>query len=293
MADFDTDWKITGSPDPATPDPQPHQVLAQPQPQQSYQAPVQQASQTVPGFVPAPVQQQPVAQPQFIGYNVNGPVYRNANGFVSPAPTVDHTEEREANLLEIGKMINHFSPKADLYQEYEKCQKDIDKYARTSVAPFVWGILLILHCFVSAFIAATSKAKNNILIYSCVAAGFLLLGAGSLALYFIKKKRHEKKLEELLARFGELSSQLKIIYNGYSSCVLPSEYTDPRLLYQFQSMIYHGRVFSIGSALNTLLAVPGVYQRVINAKQKFETESSEMLNGTAAFFNAYKYFRFR
>ena len=265
MADFDTDWKITGSPDPATPDPQPHQVQAQPQPQQSYQAPVQQASQTVPGFVPAPVQQQPVAQPQFIGYNVNGPVYRNANGFVAPAPTVDHTEEREANLLEIGKMINHFSPKADLYQEYEKCQKDIDKYARTSVAPFVWGILLILHCFVSTFIAATSKAKNNILIYSCVAAGFLLLGAGSLALYFIKKKRHEKKLEELLARFGELSSQLKIIYNGYSSCVLPSEYTDPRLLYQFQSMIYHGRVFSIGSALNTLLAVPGVYQRVINA----------------------------
>ena len=293
MADFDTDWKITGSPDPATPDPQPHQVQAQPQPQQSYQAPVQQASQTVPGLVPAPVQQQPVAQPQFIGYNVNGPVYRNANGFVAPAPTVDHTEEREANLLEIGKMINHFSPKADLYQEYEKCQKDIDKYARTSVAPFVWGILLILHCFVSTFIAATSKAKNNILIYSCVAAGFLLLGAGSLALYFIKKKRHEKKLEELLARFGELSSQLKIIYNGYSSCVLPPEYTDPRLLYQFQSMIYHGRVFSIGSALNTLLAVPGVYQRVINAKQKFETESSEMLNGTAAFFNAYKYFRFR
>ena len=68
MADFDTDWKITGSPDPATPDPQPHQVQAQPKPQQSYQAPVQQASQTVPGFVPAPVQQQPVAQPQFIGY---------------------------------------------------------------------------------------------------------------------------------------------------------------------------------------------------------------------------------
>ena len=85
MADFDTDWKITGSPDPATPDPQPHQVQAQPQPQQSYQAPVQQASQTVPGFVPAPVQQQPVAQPQFIGYNVNGPVYRNANGFVARA----------------------------------------------------------------------------------------------------------------------------------------------------------------------------------------------------------------
>ena len=58
-------------------------------------------------------------------------------------------------------------------------------------------------------------------------------------------------------------------------------------------MIYHGRVFSIGSALNSLLAVQGVYQRVIKAKQQFETDSSEMLNGTAAFFNAYKYFRFK
>ena len=290
MADFDTDWKITGSPDPATPDPQPHQIPAQVQPQQAFQAPVQQApATTVPGFAPPPVQ----PQPQFIGYNVNGPVYRNASGFVAPPPSVDHTAEREANLTEIGKMINHFSPKVEVYKEYEKCQKDIDKYARTSVAPLVWGILLILHCFVSAFIAATSKAKNNILIYSCVAGGFLLLGAGFIALYFIKKNRHKKKLEVLLARFKELSDQLYLTYNGYSSCVLPSEYTDPRLLYQFQSMIYQGRVFSIGSALNSLLAVQGVYQRVMKAKQQFEADSSEMLNGTAAFFNAYKYFRFK
>ena len=56
-------------------------------------------------------------------------------------------------------------------------------------------------------------------------------------------------------------------------------------------MIYHGKVFSIGAALNSLLAVPGVYQKVVNAKQEFETETAEMLNGTPAFFNAYRYFR--
>ena len=67
MADFDTDWKITGSPDPATPDPQPHQVQAQPV-QAAPQAllisrsiscsnlfSLQPVSAVQPGFVPAPV----------------------------------------------------------------------------------------------------------------------------------------------------------------------------------------------------------------------------------------------
>ena len=306
MADFDTDWKITGTPDPATPDPQPHQTQVQAQPQTAYQAPVQQVPGTVPGFAPAPVQQvqgtvpgfapapvqpqQPAAQPVVIGYNVNGPVYRNAGGFVTQAPNVDHTAEREVNLAEIQKMINHFSPKVDVYQQYEDCQKEIVKFSKTSVAPFVWGILLILHGVVSAYIAATSKAKNNIMIYAIAAAAFAVLGAGFIALYFWKKKRHERKIEALLARFEELSGQLKIIYNGYSGCVLPAEYTDPRLLFQFQSMIYQGRVFSIGSALNSKLALPGVYQRIMNAKRQFDIETAAKFNGTAAFFNAFRYF---
>ena len=176
-------------------------------------------------------------------------------------------------------------------KEYEKCRQDIDKFMKTSVAPFVWGILLILHGLISLFIGVTSKSKNNVMIYCSVAAGFIVLGAGFIALYFFKKKRHEKKVEALLEKYKDLSSQLRIVYNGYSSCVLPSEYTDPRLLYHFQSMIYHGKVFSIGAALNSLLAVPGVYQKVVNAKQQFETETAEMLNGTPAFFNAYRYFR--
>ena len=42
MGDFDNDWKISGTPDPATPDPQPAQVQAQPV-QPAVQAPVQPA----------------------------------------------------------------------------------------------------------------------------------------------------------------------------------------------------------------------------------------------------------
>ena len=319
MADFDNDWKITGTPDPATPDPQPHQTQAQPQmPVYNTQpvqqatvpgfvpAPVQQAQpqmpvyntqpaqQTVPGFAPPPVQQaqpqQPAAQPVVIGYNVNGPVYRNNNGFVTSAPRVDHTAEREVNLAEVQKMINYFSPKLDVFKDYEACQQEIVKFSKTSVAPFVWGILLILHGFVSAYIAFTSKAKNNIMIYAIAAAAFAVFGAGFMALYFWKKKRHEKKVKALLEKFEDLSGQLKILYNGYSGCILPSEYIDPRLLGQFQSMIYQGRAFSIGSALNSMLALPGVYQRIMNAKRQFDLETAAQFNGTAAFFNAFRYF---
>ena len=305
MADFDTDWKITGTPDPATPDPQPHQTQYQAPAQPVYQAPVQPGVTTVPGFAPPPVQQAAApatvpgfvppaqSQPSVVGYNINGPVYRNANGFVTAAPNVDHTAEREVNLMEIGKMINHFQSKSNLYQELENCRQDIDKFMKTSVAFFVWGILLILHALVSLYIGVTSKSKNNVLIYCCVAAGFAVIGAGCIALYFFKKKRHEKKLEVLLEKFGDLSSQLKIVYNGYSGCALPAEYTDPRLLLELQSMIYRGKVFSIGAALNSLLAVPGVFQKIMNAKQEYETETAKWLNGTPAFFNAYRYFRIR
>ena len=288
MADFDSDWKITGSPDPATPDPQPHQVQAQPQ------APAQPVS---PAFKPqAPVQAVPQqgmpmnAQPVIIGYNVNGPVYRNANGFVMPATREDHTAEREANLNEIAKMINHFSPKLEVYQEYEDCYKDILKYTKRSVAPFVWGILIMLHSFVAFFLATSSKFKDTIMMYVIAGLVILLIGVAFVALYFIKKKRNAQKLEVLFEKFEELSNNLKIIYNGYSNCALPAEYTDPRLLYQFQSMIYQGRVFSIGAALNSMLAVPGVYKKITEAKKQFELDTAEKFNGKKSFFNAARFF---
>jgi len=291
MADFDSDWKITGSPDPATPDPQPHQVQAQPQ------APVQPAQPVSPAFKPqAPVQAVPQqgaprpAQPVIIGYNVNGPVYRNANGFVMPATREDHTAEREANLNEIAKMINHFSPKLEVYQDYEKCYQEILKYNNRSVAPFVWGILIMLQSFAAFFLATSSKFKDTIMMYVIAGLVIFLIGAAFVALYFIKKKRHAQKLEVLFEKFEELSNNLKIIYNGYSNCALPAEYTDPRLLYQFQSMIYQGRVFSIGAALNSMLAAPTVYKKITEAKKQFELDTAEKFNGKKAFFSAARFF---
>ena len=109
MADFDSDWKITGSPDPATPDPQPHQTTNTAQ----TAAPVYQTAPTTasaPVTAPASVYtgavQQQVPSVQASGFQ------RTATGFVPSQQQIvqnaNLTAERDANIVEINKMINHF-----------------------------------------------------------------------------------------------------------------------------------------------------------------------------------------
>lgn len=265
MGDFDTDWKITGSPDPATPDPQPSQMQAQ--------APVQ-------TYIPAP------PTPVFQGYNAQGqPVY----GVSDPQVLA----ERDANILELNKLINYFSPKLDLFKAYYETIDDISKYSKTSIAPFVWGVLVCVQSIVFIFMAATASHNNNKLIFTLIAIGFMLIGAGLIALRNIKKKRHQNKLEELYVKMEEQSNNLKILYNGYSNCVLPSDYIDPRILEKISLMLQSGRYFSIGAALNSLLGVAGVFTRVSKEKTNFCQETAVKFNGTAAYFSAYRYMNIR
>ena len=55
-------------------------------------------------------------------------------------------------------------------------------------------------------------------------------------------------------------------------------------------MIYQGRVFSIGAALNSMLAAPNVYKKITEAKKQFELDTAEKFNGKKAFFNAARFF---
>lgn len=343
MADFNSDWKITGTPDPATPDPQPEQIAqaqpVQPAQQPSYQVqpayqtqqvqpaqpvqavpqapayqqvpayqlqqPVQPAMQPAyqqyqPGYVaPAPVSQvqpgRPVSYGQpssqqpvqafMPGYSYGGQpvVYQNAN----------YAAETEANLTELNKMINHFQSKVDVFQKYEKCRNDIKRFSQTSVAPFVWGILIAISGLSALFTMFSSKSKDAKLVSGIVTGVLLLIGAGMIALFFIKKKRHAAKCEELYKQLVDLSSELNIIYNGYSNCCLPPEFTDPRILYKIQSLLRTGRYVTIGNALNYLLSIGRTYTNIQAAKGQFLKETAEIFNGKPAFFNAFRYFNLR
>lgn len=206
---------------------------------------------------------------------------------------VDFAAEREKNLNEIARMINHFSPKVDLYQDYEKCKTDIVRYSRASVAPLVWGIIIDLIGLILVYTAITANYKDNIIGYSIAAAVTLLIGSGMIALFIFKKKHGKKKVEELYKKLNELSNELNILYNGFSNCILPAEYSDPRILLKIQSLISSGRCLTIGNALNLLLSVPNTYARIGAAKAQFEKDTAARFDGKPAFFNAVRYINIR
>ncbi len=356
MSDFDDNWQLTGSSDPATPDIQPHQIESQAQPQVQqpmapigqpiaqpvYQQPLaqpvaqpfqQSMGQPVQPMMGQPVQQpmaQPVAQPM-MGQPVQQPMTQPvaqpmmgqpvqqpmAQPVAQPMPTqpgfqptggvqgygylaqpagyqnIDYAAEREKNLNECARMINHFSPKVDTYQEYEKCKTDIVRYSRSSVAPLVWGIIICVIGLMFVYSAVTANYKDNIIGYSVASGVIILIGAGLILMFALKKKYNKKKVESLYERLGELSTELTILYNGFSNCILPPEFTDPRILYKLQGLIMTGRCLTIGNALNALLSVQNTYMRINMAKTQFQKDTADRFEGKPAFFNAVRYMDLR
>ena len=191
MSDFNDNWQLTGSSDPATPDIQPHQIEQQPAAQPVFQQPViPQSAQPVFQQPVIPQSAQPVApqpmyqQPQYgqpvmqgYGYPPQAIAYQNIN----------YAEEREKNLNEITRMINHFSPKVDIYQDYENCKTDIVRYSRSSVAPLVWGIIVVLFGLIPAFGAITANYKDTIIQNAIIAGVLILIGAGLITCSFLKR----------------------------------------------------------------------------------------------------------
>ena len=351
MSDFDDNWQLTGSSDPATPDIQPHQIesQAQPQVQQPFSQPVAPVSQPIAQPIQQPmgqpVYQQPIAQPvtqqiptqpvyqQSLAKPVaqqvpQQPIYQqplaqpvaqqvpqqpayqqpmNQPGFqptgvvqgygylAQPAgyQNIDYAAEREKNLNECARMINHFSPKVDTYQEYEKCKTDIVRYSRSSVAPLVWGIIVCVIGLMFVYSAVTANYKDNIIGYSIAAGVIILIGAGLILMFALKKKFNKKKVESLYEKLGELSTELTILYNGFSNCILPPEFTDPRILYKLQALIMTGRCLTIGNALNALLSVQNTYMRINMAKTQFQKDTADRFEGKPAFFNAVRYMDLR
>lgn len=326
MSDFDDNWQLTGSSDPATPDIQPHQIESQAQPQ--VQQPMAPIGQPMAQPIAQPVYQQPLAQPvaqpfqqsmgqpvqPMMGQPVQQPM---AQPVTQPMPTqpgfqptggiqgygylaqpagyqnIDYAAEREKNLNECARMINHFSPKVDTYQEYEKCKTDIVRYSRSSVAPLVWGIIICVIGLMFVYSAVTANYKDNIIGYSVAAGVIILIGAGLILMFALKKKYNKKKVESLYERLGELSTELTILYNGFSNCILPPEFTDPRILYKLQGLIMTGRCLTIGNALNALLSVQNTYMRINMAKTQFQKDTADRFEGKPAFFNAVRYMDLR
>ena len=330
MSDFDDNWQIKGSSDPATPDIQPNQVfqpaqapsvptyqpqqaatpqaahavptyqlqaapVAPVQPQQpvqqvpQYQQPVYQTPVTQPVYQTAPVYQGVQPMPQGYGYAVQQPTI-----YQQPVDYAAFAAERDKNLAECQKMINHFSPKVDIFQKYEKLNKDIEKFAQTSVSPLVWGILVSL-LGIGILVTGIFNVKYdaNRIGYYIMSAVVLLFGTGLIAMFVIKKVMRKKKIEKYIVEAGELSTQLTLIYNGYGECPLAPEYVDPRLIFKIQQLILAGRCATISDSLNMLITYQRNFHRIEAAKAQFAATTAERYEGKPAFFNAVSYFNLR
>jgi hypothetical protein len=321
MSDFDENWQIKGSLDPATPAVQPNQVQSEPvvnSPYQPQPAPfVPSQAQTVPGqqapvmqqpYQPAPVIQpqmqqgypqsqvvQPQMQPGQPAYQV--PAYQQMPGMGYSYPTQPmmynsaFAQAREAALAEMNVILNHFAPKVDVYQKYENVNKDIQRFSKTSIAPLVWGIIVSLigiALVVDGIFGVKHEADK--VPYYIAGAIFIAFAAGLIVMFVLKKINHKKKKEALIEEAGELSNQLFLLYNGCGNCPVGSEYTDPRILFKLQAIIISGRCATIPEALSTLLTLQRNYQRIEQAKTQFAAETAERYDGKPAFFNAIRYF---
>ena len=335
MGDFDENWQIKGSSDPATPSIQPNQYQAQPvqqiqvpvqaQPQTPAQtAPVQPAVQTpvqvqtqAAPVAPAqpvyqqtyqtapvqPVYQAPAAQPAYQSapaYQANQPVMP---GYAYTAQPVVYQQqadyaafaaERDRNLAECQKLINHFSPKVDIFQKYELLNHDIEKFSRTSVAPLIWGILTTLFAIAVLLIGIFTVANaGNRVGYYIVSGISFLIGAGLIAMFILKKVSHKKKVLKFIEDAGELSNQLTLLYNCYGECPLAPEYVDPRLIFKLQQLILAGRCATISDALNMLINYQRNYQKIEAAKAQSNATTAARYEGKPAFFNAVSFFNLR
>ena len=328
MSDFDENWQITGSSDPATPDIQPNQYQpqpqapvyqqpsAQPQTVPVQQVPVQQApvqpvqpQYSVPvqqtPFQQAPVQpqyQQPVMtqpqmQPQYQQPVYQGMPQQMQQGYVyqiqQPVMDPAFAQQRENSLIEIEKMLNYFSPKVDVFQNYENINNEILRYSKTSVAPLVWGIIVAAMGLLQLANAIFwVKFSDNKIPYYIIAGVLFLAAAGLIVMYVLKKKNHNAKLEGLIEEAGKLSEELQLLYNCYGECLVRSEYTDPRILFKIKSILLAGRCATIPDSLNSLLMYQHNFQKIETAKAQAAKITSERYEGQPAFFNAVKYFNF-
>ena len=322
MSDFDENWQIKGSPDPATPAVQPNQVQSEPsvtspfQPQPAPFVPSPAPAATYPQMpdMQQPYQQAPIMQPQMQQaypqaqvvqpqmqqpgqpmYQV--PAYQQMPGMGYGYPTQPmmynsaFAQAREAALLEMNTILNHFAPKVDLYQKYENVNRDIQKFSKTSIAPLVWGIIvsIIGIALVVDGIFGVKHEADKVPYY--ISGGiFIAFAAGLIVMFVLKKINHKKKKEALIEEAGELSNQLNLLYNGCGNCPVGAEYTDPRILYKIQAIIISGRCATIPEALSTLLTLQRNYQRIEQAKTQFAAETAERYEGKPAFFNAIRYF---
>lgn len=256
---------------------QPVQAPVQPQYYQPAQPQYPQYGQPVAQPMPVQPQMAPQYVPQYQVPMMNAAYVQNT------------LAERNANIEELNKMINHFSPKLSLFQEYEDYCAKMRNCLNPNVAPLIFGSItgFIFILLLIMTIGAKSQEVMIRFLISMIACG--LLSGGLFFLFFMMQKKHKAELEGIFPRIGELSNQIQVLYNGYGSSVIPPEFSDPRILFKIRYLLITGKALTIKDALSSLLFRFRQNSILDDEKKVFSELTSEKLDGKPAFFNALRF----
>ncbi len=177
---------------------------------------------------------------------------------VQPSMYEQSVEMRKESLNELSRMIDYFGRKQQQYIEYDQCNARLNKIMRgTSAAPLVWGIiissftLLPLLLLASELVAGRTRSGNLV---GFITFGFVfLIGIGLIVLYICKKAGRGKEKTRLLARVGQLATELTSYFMAFGYSPLGAEYTNPEILTRIADVLRSGRADSPKEAVNIML----------------------------------------
>lgn len=190
----------------------------------------------------------------------------SVNGAQVPykTPPVQTVPVRQQSLVEMHKMLDHFSKKTNEYNEYDQLNDRLAVMLRGySAAGMVWGIILVvifglwtLAGFGGA-IAAVEEGNATALI-SCLISVFFLfvisaVGVMLIVLNVLGRKKHHQKVDWCRDRINDLAEELTQHFHAYGYCPIGPEYTNPYILQQLTSIIQSGRAETPKEAINVLL----------------------------------------
>lgn len=193
----------------------------------------------------------------------NMPQNMNYNNPYYSTPYNDGMAVRQNELNTMDKLINYFSAKQHLYDEYDYASNMIYRLSRGGAkAALVWSIILLSAALVF-FISSITSGTNDL--YSSyeqeeMAATFVILGVislvaggGLLGLFLGLKGKRRRQLAHFTDRYFQLSDELYRYYCGYANCPIGPEYTNPTNLAVVKRTIISGRAYTIRDALNILV----------------------------------------
>lgn len=174
----------------------------------------------------------------------------------------ERLQMRSAEIAELDRLIAYFSQKQELFDEYDRVNRQVDYYNRARThGLLVFGIILTvvsallsglgLSCTCSHLTQGNSSGPEALLYIIFVP--LLLAGIIMIVLGIVFKKSFDSSAAKTRARFEELTNELYAFYLACPDCTVGCEYVNPSNLAAIRATLQSGRANTIEDAINLLL----------------------------------------